>query len=273
MLNIFRSAKASALDFIDATKAAPPLKVLQSFAALPSRQARAFVGTSGNNFLTVGFNFLSHAKALADMKPSHRILDVGCGIGRIAIPLVSYLDKKTGSYEGFDIVPEAIQWCQANITPRHPTFRFQHADICNTLYNPHGKLTAQTFRFPYADAEFDRVILTSVFTHMLQAETQHYLAEIRRVLKPGGKSLITWFILNEQSERGIANGASSVKFAHKSGDCLILNPSRPDDAVAYKETSVRDLYAQNRFELFSIHYGSWSGRDKTCDFQDICIAG
>jgi len=34
-------------------------------------------------------------------------------------------------YEGFDIVPEAITWCRRRITPRHPRFRFQVADIHN----------------------------------------------------------------------------------------------------------------------------------------------
>ena len=39
----------------------------------------------------------------AQLSPDHRVLDIGCGTGRMAIPLTSFLSKK-GSYEGFDIV-------------------------------------------------------------------------------------------------------------------------------------------------------------------------
>ena len=41
------------------------------------------------------------------LQPGHRVLDVGCGVGRLAVALTSYLNTD-GRYEGFDIVPEQI---------------------------------------------------------------------------------------------------------------------------------------------------------------------
>ena len=41
----------------------------------------------------------------------------------------------------------------------------------------------------------DVAFLTSVFTHMLPEDVEHYLDELARVLKPGGRTLITWFLL------------------------------------------------------------------------------
>src|SRR5262249_46160271 len=45
------------------------------------------------------------------LKPQHRVLDVGCGIGPLAIGLIPHLT--TGSYEGLDVHGEAIAWCQS----------------------------------------------------------------------------------------------------------------------------------------------------------------
>ena len=101
------------------------------------------------------------------------------------MPLTKYLSK-SGSYDGFDIVPRAIKWCSNNITSRYPNFRFHFADIYNKHFNPNGRLTAADFRFPYGDGMFDLVFLTSVFTHMLQNDVEHYLSEISPVLKLDG---------------------------------------------------------------------------------------
>ncbi len=78
---------------------------------------------------------------LGGLKRNDRVLDVGCGIGRMAGPLTAYLSRK-GSYEGFDIVPHGIEWCTANITRRFPRFRFQLADIRNKWYNANGRTGA-----------------------------------------------------------------------------------------------------------------------------------
>jgi len=38
----------------------------------------------------------------------------------MVVPLTGYLSDE--EYEGFDLMPEAIEWCQENITPDIPTF-------------------------------------------------------------------------------------------------------------------------------------------------------
>jgi SAM-dependent methyltransferase len=44
---------------------------------------------------------------LCDITSNDLVLDVGCGIGRMAVPLTSYLT--TGKYEGLDIIPQEIE--------------------------------------------------------------------------------------------------------------------------------------------------------------------
>ena len=48
-----------------------------------------FIGRG--RFLEIGKEFTEHFKQLVDLKPNQHVLDVGCGIGRIAIPLTRYL--------------------------------------------------------------------------------------------------------------------------------------------------------------------------------------
>jgi SAM-dependent methyltransferase len=61
----------------------------------------------------------------AMLKPHERVLDVGCGNGQKARPLVNYLTEQ-GSYDGFDVVRKGIEWC-AERYRKFPDFRFQIA--------------------------------------------------------------------------------------------------------------------------------------------------
>ena len=71
----------------------------------PTRVKRAFTGQG--DFKETGNLFFQYFIELGELKPSERVLDVGCGIGRMAIPLTKYLDER-GRYEGFDIVAHGI---------------------------------------------------------------------------------------------------------------------------------------------------------------------
>ncbi|MGA9389645.1 MAG: class I SAM-dependent methyltransferase [Candidatus Sulfotelmatobacter sp.] len=226
-----------------------------------------FVGDG--DFERIGNEFLEYFTNLGGLRPSDHILEVGSGIGRMARPLTGYLT--TGSYEGLDIVPSGIRWCQWNITPRFPNFRFTLADIRNREYNRKGKLRAADFRFPYPDAHFDFCTLTSVFTHMLFADTDHYLGELYRVLRPGGRCLATFFLLNEESRRAVKAQTSSLLFRHPLADCWTTDPRVPETAVAYDETAMARLLEKNGFTRESCHYGHWSGRSQYLSFQDIVV--
>ncbi len=126
------------------------------------------------------------------LKPHERVLDAGCGLGRMAVPLMPYL-REPGAYDGFDISPEGIAWCQQHITGRRPNFNFQVADIRNTQYNPKGKHQASDYRFPYEDQSFDLVFMASVCTHLMPDEIRQYLSEASRVLNTGGRCVISYF--------------------------------------------------------------------------------
>ena len=221
-----------------------------------------------------GEDYLQLFIKLCDLTPDSSILDVGCGVGRMAIPLTKYLSEK-GSYDGFDIVPRWIEWCQKEITSRYPNFHFITADIYNGNYNPDGRVTASRYRFPYESGTFDLVFLTSVFTHMLPKDMENYLKEVARVLKIGARCLITFFLLNEEAESLIQAGLArkNRNFKHKGDGYKTYRQDRPESAIAYEEEYVRGLYRKFGLTIEEpIYYGSWCGRKKHLRGQDIVVA-
>jgi SAM-dependent methyltransferase len=226
----------------------------------------------GGPFDEIGEEFLRHFIELGRLKPDERVLDLGCGIGRMAVPLTRYLGER-GSYEGFDVFPKGISWCQENITPRYPNFRFRVADIRNKEYNPGGRFAASEYELPYDESSFDFVFLASVFTHLLPNEVDNYLSEIRRVLAPGGRCLASFFLLNEESLDLLRSGSSTIDFKHDFGKYRTKNTSTPEAAVAYPEGFIRNLYSRHALSIVDpIRYGSWPGRKDFLSYQDIVIA-
>ncbi|MBA3583179.1 MAG: class I SAM-dependent methyltransferase, partial [Gemmatimonadetes bacterium] len=150
---------------------ASPLERLSRDPLTPPRRL-VFVGAS--DFRKIGHELFQCFVDPGGLQPDDSVLDVGCGIGRMAVPLTGYLSSAS-RYEGFDVVPVGIEWCRSHITPRFPNFRFQLADIRNKTYNPGGSYQADAYAFPYPADSFDFVIAISVFTHMLPADVKHYV--------------------------------------------------------------------------------------------------
>ena len=171
---------------------------------MPSSDLAHYVGSGTNmeDFKQVGLKAVNKLEHLGGLRCTDHVLEVGCGIGRIAIPLVGFLSE--GSYEGFDVVCHGIEWCQKVITPKHPQFRFQWVNLYNKTYNPESQTLASKYRFPYPDETFDFTFLTSVFTHLLPSDLQHYLSEIHRTLKSGGVCFFTAFLINDDVRRHLS---------------------------------------------------------------------
>jgi len=221
--------------------------------------------------IKIAEEFFGYFKEFGGLKPYHKVLEVGSGFGRMAIPLTTFLCD-TGSYVGLEIIKDGVNWCQSNFTPKYPNVTFQHIDVYNERYNPKGKLKASAFEFPFESNSFDFVCLTSVFTHMFADDVEHYVYEISRVLKPGGKCFITYFLLNEETRKEISNNKGTFTFSHQNKDYFVEDISKPEYAIAYNEQYIRQLYQKANISVIEpIHIGSWSGRTNSLSFQDIII--
>jgi len=228
-----------------------------------------FIGSG--DFKAIGEEFLNYFIDLGKLERDHAVLDVGCGIGRMAVPLTRYLTS--GTYEGFDIVDKGVSWCQKKITSKHTNFQFHLADVYSRFYNPSGGHNASEYIFPFADKSFDFVIAISVFTHMLPPDVTNYFSEVVRVLKSGGRAFITCFLMNDDSSRLVDGGLSFFKFKSTPSGYWTVSQEDPESALAFSESSIRKMYDGSRMKILDpIHFGSWSGRQQYLSFQDIIVA-
>src|SRR3989339_999681 len=231
-----------------------------------------FVGSS--EFKKVGDEFAELFKNKGNLKPEYHILDIGCGIGRMAIPLTKYISEK-GSLNGFDIDKRGVKWCQENITPKHPNFQFQYVDIFNKYYNKKGQIQAENFTFPYQNEKFDFIFATSVFTHMLPLQVEQYLKEISRVLKPDGKIFLTFFSIDKTAEENIKNGSAycTLKYQYGSDPCFYSHKNVPEAEIGFREEWIKKTFAKNNLDKnLTILRGKWSGESHWTSYQDIVIA-
>jgi SAM-dependent methyltransferase len=231
---------------------------------LPPRRLQVAVG--GGGYRLVGEEFRRHFVELGGLEPHHHVLDVGSGSGRMAYALKDWL---TGTYEGFDVMPEAVEWCRRHITPGHPNFRFQVADVRSERYNPDGTYEAADYRFPYDEDSFDFAFLTSVFTHLQRPAVENYVRELARVLRPGGRCFATYFLMNDEADR-LMGGPG--QFAVEQDGQLVVDERVPERAVAFREDDVYGLHERQGLPIEAVHYGSWCGRTQYTSFQDITIS-
>lgn len=235
---------------------------------LPRKKLQIAIGDS---YEAVGKEFFDYFISLGEVKPEDRVLDVGCGCGRMAVPLTTYL-REPGYYRGFDISRETVDWCIKNITPKYPHFLFEHANIFNKKYNEQGTIEPKKYIFPYVDNTFDFILLTSVFTHLLPEDMEHYFSEISRTLKKGGRCLITFFLLNEESMTLMNEKPQVMDFKVDTGLYRSIDSDIPERGIGFEESYIRELYAKYNLQIRDpVHYGSWCGRSSFLSFQDILI--
>ena len=153
-------------------------QAVQGLASLPPFDVQRLFngGADPADNIRVGFAFyqiILREAAIAGQPIDRdtRLLDLGCGWGRIARMLLREVDEE--QIVGIDIDPIGIEACRAAM----PSAQFD-------LIGPRGPA-------PYPDESFDLIYACSVFSHLPEDLHLQWLAEISRLLKPGGVFVAT----------------------------------------------------------------------------------
>ncbi|SHG67094.1 class I SAM-dependent methyltransferase [Winogradskyella jejuensis] len=239
---------------------------------VPSR-GDIYTGSPANAkyYIKQGELHLQHLKIYIDLQPNDSVLDIGSGVGRSAIALSSYLNQE-GSYDGFDVVKQGVDWCNKGLGKDFPNFNFKYVPLFNDLYNT-STLKASEFQFPYEDASFNKVFSVSLFTHMQIDEIQHYFHQIYRVLKSGGLCFSTFFLYDETDEAHIS-AQKDFNFPHKKEGYRLMNTNVTSGNIAIHKTKLANMISNANLELVTIVDGFWRGQNEAEDrneYQDIVV--
>ena len=115
--------------------------------------------------------FCRELEELAERWRGGRLLNLGCGHGADFLPFRQHFDLY-----GVDFSSEMLRFARKYSRKFNFSVSLALADIS---------------RLPYADGSFDRAISVATYHHLKGEGRQAGLAELRRVLKPGGEAFIT----------------------------------------------------------------------------------
>lgn len=197
----------------------------------PARLTQCVVNTTDSRFfLAQGYKSFDEMNGAIRRhmpgQPIRRLLDWGCGCGRLTAHWLR--QNEIAEVHGCDINGDAIDWCRTNLL--------------------RGQFEVVPFTPPtrYPDAHFDAIAAYSVFTHLTAPAQDEWLAEMRRILKPGGifaasvhGASAAYFRFGPQSDAMIAGGIHDGTVA--TGMETVL------DADAYRDTYQTEEYTRQVF--------------------------
>ncbi len=210
-------------------------------------------------------DFLSRLELASDAAV---VLDIGCGPGAMVETLTRRLPPN-GRYVGFDVHAPSIRWCRRRWSG-DPRVRFELAAV-RSAYGAAAGPPVSSYRFPMEDGEADLVLAKSVFTHLLEADARHYLAEIRRVLRAGRPAVVTAFLF-DRNHPELEAVRRALPFERSGGAVRLRRHSRPTAAVAFDRSAFGKMVEDSGLRVVWHSPGFYPGRARL-DAQDVLVLG
>lgn len=224
----------------------------------PAELRRRVSGTPSEiEYVRAAVEYVTILRAVCGLGAEDRVLEPGCGPGRVAAPLTGYL-RPPGSYRGFDIHQPSIEFARG-VFARWPHFGFDHADIRTEYFlDPPGafggqRVSAEAYQFPYPDASFDFVFTVSLYSHMLPDATQRFFGETARVLRPGGHGMLSAWVL-DHAAAGAAVDFTPVATREEMQALGLLADGAPPPPVAPPWVALADRAAPTTGVAYSLAF-------------------
>lgn len=184
----------------------------------------------------------------AGLNRESRLLDWGCGAGRLAVGIKQSLGHVRDCH-GVDVQSNLLAWARDHLTDEHT--RFTLVDQRNERYNPDGP---SDFHIPAEPGSVDVLYAYSVFSHMLEPDVRGYARTISEILAPQGRAVMTAFVENDvpDSEENPAEYRKlawkgrlhCVRFDRRFFEGLLWDNGLAVDEFVYgRETDGQSLYS------------------------------
>jgi SAM-dependent methyltransferase len=120
-----------------------------------------------------------------ELEPDQRVLDLGCSSGRVVRVLAAALPGV--EWHGCDPIADAVDWARAHL----PGIQFERSPEYPPLQHP--------------DGFFDAVYAISIWSHFSDSAAIDWLREARRIVRPGGRLVLT------------THGYQTIAYTHAAG--------------------------------------------------------
>jgi len=151
------------------------------------------------NFDLIGRQELALVR-IAGLKPTGTLVDLGCGVGRMASHAIPYLAG--GRYIGTDVAPSMLQRAAARLEG------VAAASSCEVSW---VKQTGTVFAVP--DQTVDVFCAYSVFTHIEHEDTYNFLKDARRAVRPGGSFVFSCLPMELAAARDIFLASARMDYS------------------------------------------------------------
>lgn len=228
---------------------------------------------------TVGFFQSMIFNTLPKQRPL-RMLDVGCGVGRLYLAARPYLGA-SDTYTGMDVSNSFLEICRRRYKDQNVSF--VHLDASNPLYASDGSV--ENAPWPFEANSFNFVTALSVWTHLSERDFRFYLAELGRTLAPGGKALITFFILDDDYDATLSSRTDNQSHFYPQPSTMWIfdQPAYgsssyfyprwaevPEVAIGVSKAAFDDAVAQANLKVVQYFSGCWK-EQPGLHFQDIVV--
>ena len=240
----------------DAPRPLPPLRMMR------------FIGSNSREHYLLNIReYVADLILNARLTPTSRVLDIGCGCGRVASGLSRYLDAR-GSYLGLDVWQEGISWATRHLTEAFPNFTFQTVPAANNYYLAEDTGERNAFDLSNVPTNhFDVIFAVSLFTHLKLADARQYLEFVAKALSPDGVAYLTFFVMDDEARTWVAD-TGNHKLVEPNGDGMWYGYAKQDFFSGFAPELLQQQFDECGLEVVQQAPGHWAKKSGARLYQD-----